>query len=84
MRRYHSAWCDRMNGGAECNCEAGDAQVKNCRRLVIDSEGPRVEMPTSGPEYEPEWGSYWYLRNFLVHPERIQIASLRYIDPEAK
>ena len=21
---YHSAWCDRMNGGFECNCEAGE------------------------------------------------------------
>ncbi len=23
-REYHSEWCDRMNGGFECNCEAGD------------------------------------------------------------
>ena len=23
-QRYHAEWCDRMNGGPECNCDAGD------------------------------------------------------------
>jgi hypothetical protein len=22
--KYHSSWCDRNNGGPECNCEASD------------------------------------------------------------
>lgn len=25
IQRFHSEWCDRMNGGPECNCEAGDS-----------------------------------------------------------
>ena len=25
--KYHSEWCDRMNGGFECNCEFSDTPV---------------------------------------------------------
>jgi hypothetical protein len=25
-RKYHSSWCDRNNGGPECNCEFSDEE----------------------------------------------------------
>jgi hypothetical protein len=43
-RKYHSEWCDLRHSGRECNCEAGDPPQ---RRLIIDAEGPRVEVEGS-------------------------------------
>lgn len=37
-QRFHSEWCDRMNGGPECNCEKGHRLQPHQQRVVDEQK----------------------------------------------
>lgn len=53
------------------------------RFLVIDSDGPRVEIP-SGEVYRFKPNDWWSASCNLIHGFRLEIQDLRYLDPVAK
>lgn len=36
-RVTHSEWCDRMNGGFECNCDAYDPKPPHELDVIVDT-----------------------------------------------